>query len=204
MNFKNKNKWLLIGVNLCAMALIFIALCWATLQWLNVWTGHGDTVNVPDVRGLSEEQATEKLTADGLIIEIADSVYDLKHRPGVVVDQNPHLNTIVKPGRVVYLTINAKTPKMVTVPRLTDISSRQAHAILDGLGLKNVTETPVISEFKDLVLGATANGQPLVAGARIPINSSINLKVGDGMEEMPDSLGGDSTAVVATERLNLL
>ena len=187
------------------MALIFTALCWVTLQWLNVWTGHGDTVEVPDVRGLSEEQAAQKLTAEGLIMEIADSVYENKFRPGMVVDQNPHLNTLVKPGRVVYITINAKTPKMVTVPRLTDISARQAHAILDGLGLTRVTETPVISEFKDLVLGATANGQPLVAGARIPINSVIVLKVGDGMDQdMLDSLYMDSIPKTeTTERLDL-
>ena len=202
MKLNLDNKWVLIILNLIVMALILWGLCWITLSWLNVWTGHGDNVVVPDVRGMSDVQAGERLVSDGFIMEISDSIYDTKHRPGEVVEQNPRRNTLVKPGRVVYVTINAKTPKMVTVPRLTDISSRQAHAILEGLGIKNVSEVPVISECKDLVIEATANGRPLVAGARIPITSSISLHVGTGMDEFNDSTDV-STEPADFERLNL-
>lgn len=180
-NRKERPKWLLICLNLLLMTVIAVLLGWLALSWLDIWTGHGKESVVPDVKGMQFGAAETRLIDEGFIVEIADSVYDNRVKPGVVVDQNPRQNTRVKPGRLIYLTINAFSPKTVTVPRLTDISKRQARAILAGLGIKNVVEDTVISEFKDLVLGARCNGHRLMAGARVPVNSRIVLEVGDGM-----------------------
>lgn len=178
------------------MVIVAVGLGWVALSWLDVWTGHGEEIVVPDVQGMKYDAAAEKLISEGFTVEIADSVYNSKVGPGVVVDQNPHKDTRVKPGRLVYITINAFTPKTVTVPRLTDISARQARVILNGLGIKNVREDTVISEFKDLVLGARYNGRRLMAGARVPINATIILEVGKGWDEeeiLSDTLPSAST-----------
>lgn len=192
----SKSSWVIIALNLIAMVIVAVGLGWVALSWLDVWTGHGEEIVVPDVQGMKYDAAAEKLISEGFTVEIADSVYNSKVGPGVVVDQNPHKDTRVKPGRLVYITINAFTPKTVTVPRLTDISARQARVILNGLGIKNVREDTVISEFKDLVLGARYNGRRLMAGARVPINATIILEVGKGWDEeeiLSDTLPSAST-----------
>ena len=188
-----RSRKALIGINLLIMTLVAFGLGWLAFAWLDMWTGHGDEVTVPDVRGRYYQTAVSELIAEGYAVEISDSVYDSKSRPGYVVDQNPRRNTTVKPGRTIYLTINALSPKTVTLPRLTDISARQARAILEGLGLKNITQVDVISEFKDLVMGVEYKGRPVSAGARVPINAAIVLKVGAGDE----SLAADSDSVAA-------
>lgn len=199
-------RWAVLGLNLLLMIAIAFILGWVALRWLDFWTGHGDETVVPDVKGMSYDAAVDRLTSKGLTVEISDSVYDLKLSPGVVVDQNPHVDTRVKPGRLIYLTINAFSPKMVTVPRLTDISARQAKAILAGLGIMNVQETSVFSEYKDLVLGVKCDGRRLQAGARVPINARIVLEVGDGAPGL-DAVEADSLASSAggdhIELLNL-
>lgn len=190
---KQRSRWALVGLNLIIMAVIGFVLGWLALAWLDVWTGHGHEAVVPDVCGRSYESAVAELELQGFTVEITDSVYDTHARPGYVVDQNPRRNTKVKPGRLIYLTINAVSPKTVTIPSLTDISARQAEAILMGLGVKNVTRESVLSEFKDLVLSVTYNGRPLSAGARVPVNARIVLHVGSGMDtfENGDSLASD-------------
>jgi len=206
-NEKNRrSRWFIIAINILIMAGVAMLLGWIALSWLDIWTGHGKELVVPDVRGMKYDVAEERLTDNGFVVEIADSVYDNKVGPGVVVDQNPHRDTKVKPGRMIYVTINAFSPKSVTLPRLTDLSVRQVRAILGGLGLKNITEQSVISEFKDLVLGVRCNGNRISAGARVPVNAHIILEVGDGMPELDDN--GDSISSVQpvaepVERLDL-
>lgn len=159
------------------------------MTWLDWWTQHGKTATVPELKGMRYGDAVQRLEEAGMTVELSDSVYDSKARPGAVIEQNPSGGSTVKPGRTVYLTINAFYPRQITVPTLTDVSLRQARSALEGLGVTNITEVPVISEYKDLVLGAEYRGKPLRAGMRIPVNAAVVLKVGDGMYEEPDSVG---------------
>ena len=123
-----------------------------------------------------------------MVCELSDSVYDDRAKRGSVIEQNPRPGNEVKPGRTVYLTVNAFYPRMITVPALTDISLRQARSILTGLGIKNIVEIPVESEYRELVLSAEYRGAPMRAGMRIPIDSKVTLRYGDGIVQELDSI----------------
>lgn len=168
----------MINIGLIIAAALVIV--WLLLLWLDGWTNHGKYETVPQVKGLSYDLASGQLESAGFVVEIADSVYDSKTRPGVVVEQNPKVGTKVKDGRVVYLTITAFEPKMVVVPMLTDVSERQARSVLESLGIKQIQTVRVPSEFKDLVIRVSRDGVPLTPGVRIPVNSQITLDVGEG------------------------
>lgn len=172
-----------ILLNLLAMILLAILLLWFGTLWLDVWTDHGEYQVVPDVRRMSYDEAVQKLELDGFVVELNDSVYDNSAAPGMVVEQNPKVNTKVKHGRTVYLTVNAFSPRSVTLPALTDISLRQARSILEGLGVKNIVVREVPSEYQDLVLNVTRDGHRLMPGARIPTTSTVTIEVGAGMQE---------------------
>lgn len=182
-------KKILLHIGL--MILAGIAIAWLAMMWLDVWTRHGDTIVVPSVKSMSYERAAQTLEDDGLLALLSDSVYDTRTAPGTVIEQNPKAGTVVKEGREIYLTINAFSPKMVTLPSLTDISLRQAKSILEGLEVKNVVERRIPSDFKDLVLAVRYKGNRLSPGARIPVSATIELEVGEGL---PDILESDSIA----------
>lgn len=194
-----------ILIHLGIMAIVVIVVAWGAMMWLDMWTGHGKVVSVPPVKGLPYSEAVEKLKSENLVVEFADSVYDTGTAPGTVLEQNPKVDTKVKPGRAVFLTINAFSPKTVTIPALNDISLRQARSILEGLGIKNIQERRVASEFKDLVLDVKYNGVRLAPGARIPVNGTIELEVGEGLPEFNDSIDVDSDAAapIQGEQLDL-
>ena len=192
-----------IFLHIGLMFLVAIVIGWLAMMWLDVWTRHDDTIVVPTVKSLTYDDATRRLSEEGLVAVLSDSVYDKSTRPGTVIDQNPKVGTVVKEGREIYLTINAFSPKMVTIPTLTDISVRQAKSILEGLEIKNIVEKRIPSDFKDLVLGVYYKGHRLSPGARVPVNATVELEVGQGVNDTivdDDSIGEASDSI---EHLNL-
>ena len=187
-----------IFLNIGLMIAVALIIGWLSMLWLDVWTRHGDTISVPAVRTLAYDKAISLLEAEGLKGIVADSVYDSRTAPGTVIEQNPKAGTIVKEGREVFLTIHAFSPKMVTLPSLSDISLRQARSILEGLDITNIVERRVPSEFKDLVLAVRYRGARLQAGARVTVNARIELEVGEGVQESftdTDSVSADTEAI---------
>lgn len=193
-------------LNVCLMILVGLLIAWLAMLWLGVWTRHGQSIAVPSVTAMPYDRAVTDLNDHGLTGIVADSVYDTRTRPGTVIDQNPKAGTTVKEGREVFLTINAFSPKMITLPALTDISVRQARSILEGLDITDIQEVRVPSDFKDLVLGVKYRGARLMPGARVPVNARVILEVGEGMPEefLTDSAGEASdSAAMANDHLDL-
>lgn len=175
--------WALVAVNIVAMCVVACVIFWLATYFLDFWTHHGSEAQVPDAKGLYFDRAVEALEEQGFVAELQDSVYEDGVAPGTVVEQNPRAGANVKPGRTIYLKINAFYPRTVIVPHLIDISYRQARTTLEGLGLKNITVKEVPSEYKDLVYGAYVDDKPLSAGMRVPLTARITLEVGLGMPD---------------------
>lgn len=174
--------------NFLLIILVGCVVLWMALIALDFWTDHGSYEVVPDMKGMSYEQAVMALESVGLKPELSDSIYDQKTKPGTVLEQSPRARTKVKPYRTVYLTITAFSPKMISLPVVTDMSLRQARSTLEGLGLRNIREVLVPSEYKDLVIGVKFNGVAVQPGARIPTSATVTLEVGEGLDVNVDSV----------------
>lgn len=161
----------------------------AVLISLNVYTKHGKTESVPELKELPLDEAISMLNRHNLNYEIIDSVYLRNKKLGTIVEQNPAPNTIVKPGRPVYLIINSKAVRKITLPDLRDISLRQAEAMAQSLGINIAGVEYASSEYKDLILDVKYKGQPLLPGSAIPEGGSIVLVAGSG-------IGGTASGVV--------
>lgn len=175
--------WAKVLINCGLMIVAAIFIFWLSTYFLDFWTHHGDSVQVPDVKGLHYDKACELLESQDFEVVLHDSVYEDGVAPGTVVDQNPMDSTNVKPGRVIYLTVNAFYPRTVMLPVLTDISARQARTTLEGLGIKNIAIREVESEYKDLVFGVYYNGKRVTPGTRVPLTARIVLEVGAGIPD---------------------
>lgn len=175
-------KHLLIAIVLVAL-LLFI-----TLKGLNLYTRHGVSYPVPALTGLSIEEAAASATANQLRVEIIDSVYNSNFEPGTVVDQFPLANSSVKENRIIRLTINANEPEKVILPKLTDISFRQAQVLIEsaGLHLGNISYHP--SEYNNLVLSALQDSVKIIEGDKIIKGSEIDLIIGRSQGNMQTTL----------------
>ena len=182
----NANREHPVLMNFIYVIIAAVVLVWLILLFLDSWTRHGEEAVVPALKGQTVELASLSLESDGFGWEVMDSVFESSQRPGTVVEQTPAAGSRVKPGRTVYLTIVAYSPKMVTVPDFMNVSRRQGQSMFEGLGLR-VHIVTVASQYKDLVMGAKVNGVPLRAGQRIPVTSNVTLEVGGGDIEPADS-----------------
>lgn len=178
--------------------IIVVALLGISIVYLSIaiFTKHGESDVVPGVENMSYTQAIETLHARGLNVDIRDSLFRDDIKPGYVIEQFPKANSVVKPGRKVFLYINAVHPKEVVVDdnhnpgelALRGLSYRQGVARLQELGFKKIRTVYVLGD-NDRIVKITADGVPVRQMQKIPVNASIVVEVSDGrLAAIRDSL----------------
>ena len=186
----NKYFW----VNIIAMIVVVIVMVFGVLKWLDIHTHHGETVMVPDVKGMTVEEATKMFRNHGLVCVISDTKYVKDEAAGIILDLKPGVGEKVKEGRTVYLTVNTLDIPLRVIPDVADNSSlRQAEAKLQSAGFK-LTEIQLIHGEKDWVYGVKYQGRQLTAGEKIPMGASLTLMVGDGAGDMTEEDSIDTDA----------
>ena len=129
-------------------------------------------------------------------MDIRDSLYREDVRPGFVIEQFPKANSVVKPGRKVFLYINAVHPKEVIIDddnhpseyAMKGVSYRSARAKLEELGFKNIRMVKVLGA-SDRVVKILANGRAVRKMQKVPVNSQVTMEVSDGrLNDLQDSL----------------
>jgi beta-lactam-binding protein with PASTA domain len=170
-----------ILVNSGLMALALVALGYIALLFIDVFTSHGQQVQVPDVRNLPLEKAIDILEDAGLRWEISDSTtFYENYKPGTVIDQDPKAKSYIKKIRIIYLNVNAMHAPIIALPKLVDLPGRQGMATLKAMGYKHVTIDSIPSEMEGLILQVTVDGHNVAPGTPVSVNSQIKITVGDG------------------------
>ncbi|MDF9829280.1 hypothetical protein M2133_000608 [Parabacteroides sp. PF5-6] len=179
-------------INLIIMAVVSGAVIYGVLKWLDHYTLHNKAVIVPDIKGLSIDEAAIFIQNNGLRYNVIDSVFSKNVAPGAIVEIIPGVGAKVKEGRILFLTINATTSQMADIPEVADLSFRQAYALLKSRGFVNIETEYVPGDYKDLAIEVEANGRVLLPGEKTLLTAPLILKVSSGEAEMPnDSLSVD-------------
>lgn len=165
------------------------------LLFLQFYTRHGHYVVVPRLEGLQLEQAGKILSAQGLQVEVIDSIYDKDAVPGSIIDQTPKADNRVKEGRSIYVSMYSKSPQMVALPSLEDYSIRQAVALLNSIGFDNLTIEEVPSEFSGLVMKVESRGRRILENEQVPLGTPLTLFVSSN--ELVDSTRVDNEIIVS-------
>ena len=172
----NKFFWL----NIVAMIVVVVVMIFGVLKWMDVYTHHGETVVVPDVKGMTTEEAAKMFRNRGLVAVISDTKYVKDKAAGIILELKPGAGEKVKEGRTVYLAVNTLDVPLRVIPDVADNSSlRQAQAKLLSAGFK-LNEVQLVNGEKDWVYGVKYQGRQLTAGEKIPMGASLTLMVGDG------------------------
>ena len=182
--FKSRYLW----GNLIAMALVVVVVIVGVWFGLSIYTHHGESVSIPNLRGKSFGDASQILSNLGLGIEVSDTGYVKSLPPDCVLGQSPDAGEDVKTGRVIYVTINSTHSPTITLPDIIDNSSlREAMAKLTAMGFK-VGEPQFVSGEKDWVYGVLVNGRHVETGDRISVEDRLVIQVGNGMRDDADSV----------------
>jgi eukaryotic-like serine/threonine-protein kinase len=173
-----KSKTLLHHI-LIALALA-IVLLWVSLKMLDFYTRHNSYIEVPDVNGMEIRQAEQVLKRMDLRPVINDSIFDTNRAKGTIAGQNPIPGSEVKKNRTIYLTAVAILPEMVAMPDLTDLSFRQAQALLTAHGLQVGQLEYVANIARNAVLQQKYNNGTIQPGTSVEKGTAITLVLGTG------------------------
>jgi len=140
------------------------------------YTRHDEGVTVPDVTKLPLDKARVQLTGEGLRDSVVDRRYNASYPPDYVIDQTPSPSLIVKPKRLIYLTVNAASTPKVIIPDVTNMSLRNAKLQLQNYGLKVGNISYISNPFKNTVIK-----QSIKPGLSVEKETIVNLTVSDGL-----------------------
>jgi serine/threonine-protein kinase len=168
-----------------AFALALLLVNFILLPW-HVSLGHETTV--PDVAGMSQEEATKLLKSKGFATGDVQYVADTLIPTGQVVESRPRAGSSVKLGRVVGLDISSGKEK-THVPQVARLPANRAQAAIENAGLR-VGDVTIVSSTRVPDGMAISTNPP--SGTEVTKGTVVNLFVSRGEEgviEMPHLKG---------------
>lgn len=175
---------------------VFVALA-IILGLVSIFTGGAKKI-VPDVVGLKEEVAIERLKESGFKYTVK-GVYSEEVDEGEVVEQSPEGNSLSSVSVVVELKVS-KGQDEIPIPDVVGSSEKEAVSILSAEGF----EVEVIKEFnKEVEIGDVIRQEP-GADEKLMPGEKVIIIVSDGEElvqiKMPNLIG--KTLSSAEQTLN--
>jgi UDP-N-acetylmuramate--alanine ligase len=189
MILKNIWRFLTSGIfirNLIAIIAVVGILFYLTQQWLQMYTNHGESLEVENYEGLALETAIRKAERRSFEIFINDSIYIVDRQPNIVLEQDPPSGSRVKENRRIYLTVTKSTPPEVLLPNLVESGYDyfQYAKKLEALDLKprikerqfnkKLAENQILHFFYD---GKKITDQDLRDGIKIPKGSILEFVI---------------------------
>jgi beta-lactam-binding protein with PASTA domain len=150
-----------------------------------VSSGPGE-VTVPNLRGLTEEEAQDALEAEGL--ELGNTrTENSDQEEGTVIAQNPGPGERLNEGEAVNITLSSGVA-LVQVPGVIGLSEGEAVTTIQGAGLVAEVDRESSEEEEGTVIA-----QEPEEGAEAEEGDTVRILVSEGPEfQMPDVRGDDA------------
>ncbi|MFD7715716.1 Stk1 family PASTA domain-containing Ser/Thr kinase [Streptomyces sp. NPDC059814] len=129
----------------------------------------GSPVDVPDVTGLSVEDATDALDEEGLKAKVLPGRVNSSEDAGDIAEQSPTEGREAAEGDTVTLTVS-KGPQLIDVPDVTGKDVDDARSELEDAGFEVEVDRPFLG-ISDTVASQSVDG-----GDRAPEGSTITIK----------------------------
>ena len=164
----------------------------------NLFTGSGqsESVAIPQVEGMSADQAQEMLEDAGFVVDRRDEPHPDIAR-NFVIGTEPAFGSGVPEGSTVVLKVSSGR-EITDVPDVRDKPAEEARRLLEEAGLE---VDPVLREVAspDIARGHIIDQSPS-AGAQVSKGTRVNLTVSSGPETrtVPDVTGQNLESARAT------
>ncbi len=164
--------------------------------FLSIYTRHGQSLAVPDFKGMPIDEAYDLAHENSLKIVVTDSIFRPALPAGSVIDQNPKPDARVKKKRKVFITINCVMPKKIDAPNVVGFSLRQGKAVLESKGLKIGKLIYQPDMATNNILDQRYKGRMLMPNEPVFVGTSVDLVLG------MDNEAGERTSIPYVLRLN--
>ena len=140
----------------------------------------GELVEVPDLQGMSLEQARKSSDSEGLSLTVQGETYNQEYPADHVLKQEPEAGVVIKQGRQVYVILSLG-PEIVTVPHVLGLTERQADILIE----RNRLEVEGVDFTADARM---ARGRVVAvvppSGSALPRGSKVKLVLSEGVPKV--------------------
>ena len=126
---------------------------------------------VPDLTGMTIEDATAALATQGLVLAQVDPQFNDTVAVGLIAAQDISPNTTLERGATISVAVS-KGPDVVAVVPLADLTLQQATDSLTAAGL---TVGVVSGNPAGVLVGAQYHGVDILPGQLLPRGSAIDI-----------------------------
>jgi eukaryotic-like serine/threonine-protein kinase len=178
-------------INFFLASLVAIGIPYCSLQSLNGYTNHGVKIEVPNFIGVAVSDTIEAKAGKEITCIVIDSVFSDEFKPGTIIrqDPDPHsdsLESYVKPGRKIYLTIVKLGGEYRTVPTLTGDFVKPKNIAKQMLEMNGFVPYFTTKPSKnDYVIELKYKGKIIQPGDKLLKGSEIEVVVGSGSGGVP-------------------
>ena len=167
--------------NCLGMMLVTLLLGIGAYFGLDLYTNHGDDIEMPDLYGVNLDVATKKMEALGLRLEVVGKACRSQMPENAIVLQSVVKGGLVKKGRVIEVHVNTLNP-IVKIPEgvVGNCPRLEAEAILTNLGFRLTPPEYVVGETRDWVLQIKAAGKVVKPGTPVSVKTPLTIVLSDG------------------------
>lgn len=155
---------------------------------LVVSKGAGD-LTVPDLSGLTVDQAKQRLKDMGLVLGKITTQEDSSKPDGVIISQSPSADGKINKGQLVDVVVNKLSPKKVTVPSLIGMTLKDARDALSSLEISLSSINGSTDESSIVTDQSVAAGKDIEQGGSIVLTT----KATKASEEKKSESSGNRT-----------
>jgi len=145
MTFWQFAKTRLFWLHVLAASLSVAIFTVISIFLMDSYTLHDSSVKVPDFKGLYAKDLDKFVEDYSVSYKIIDSTSSGEDAKGTIVKQEPDAGSVVKEGRVIYLTIKAMQNEQVRMPNIEGLPIKMASDELEAFGLKPGRRIPIES-----------------------------------------------------------
>jgi serine/threonine-protein kinase len=147
------------------------------LVYIGIGKIYGDKVTVPDVQGMTIQEAALELSKVGLEYDIERDNSD-EYEKDVVISQTPEADTLIRTSEIVTLVVSLG-PETATVPNVIGSTEDEAKEALEAAGF---TAKDYIYEFSDEYEEGIVIDQNPTSGIDVAVGTNITLYVSKGID----------------------
>ncbi len=155
---------------------------------LVVSKGAGD-LTVPDLSGLTVDQAKQRLKDMGLVLGKITTQEDSSKPDGVIISQSPSADGKINKGQLVDVVVNKLSPKKVTMPSLIGMTLKDARDALSSLEISLASINGSTDESSIVTDQSVAAGKDIEQGGSIVLTT----KATKASEEKKSESSGNRT-----------
>jgi len=167
--------------HLFASGIMVFIIFYLVLISIKLYTKHNRYIEVPDLSGISLDEANKILKKKKLKSEVLDSSKYFSETPvSSILSQIPDAGEFVKKNRKIYLNVNPSDYQKISIPNIIQITKRNAESILNALGFEVSSFEYIDNIGKDMVLEVLYNGEKMNVGDAVSRGAKLELILGNG------------------------